>query len=116
MRAACVLLAVGAHAQPSPPPPFPPQSYGALTRGLDDRGYPTRLCFDSNGSYVTTTGVEWIGTLAEAQQRCSTTPRCTLVYDWACDGVGWRYCHWVLSGPFAGESEASFNARANSCG
>jgi hypothetical protein len=38
---------------------------------------------------------EWSGTKQAAQVRCNADPNCTVVYDWSCDGVKWRYC----SGP-----------------
>ena len=40
---------------------------------LTDRPWPRRLCFDSDGVAASSTSLEWTGTLAEAQQRCSTT-------------------------------------------
>ena len=82
----------------SPPPPFPPQSYFQTSVPLTNRWGPnTRECYTADGVLATAPSQEYTGTLEEAQQKCSVTPDCTVVYDWGCDGVNWKYCKLVTA-------------------
>ena len=109
MRWLRLLLGATAYGQAqatSPPPPHPPQSYYQVAETFTNRWGPNdRECYTANGVLATSPSAEWSGTLEEAKQRCSVTPDCTAVYDWACDGAGWKYCKLV-----------SKRAPAGSCG
>ena len=81
------------------------QHYHALSTLTNRWGPGTRQCYTDSGVLATAPSTEWTGTLAEAQTRCAANPGCTVVYDWACDGLSWKYC-----------SVATIQHPATSCG